>query len=478
MFGFKKLKLKSTEWKKDLGASMTVKKQALTQHRQKRYLPGNLLLEETSSMPLVLWSIGVISTIIILLVIWASIAQVKETAVTFGEIVPSGQVQMIQHLEGGIVEKILVQDGQMVKKGQVLIELSATQAYADLQQTRSHELALLLDIARLQAFINHQTPDLGKWKAVIMQSKYYNGDNQKEIDQLLQEEEQHLSLQQATLVDQTRILQDQLSQKKNEVGKIEQQKQQATTQLELLNKEKKMYDDLGKDMPISQRDYLAILRQINETQGALNQIPDLLQQAQSAAAETQNRLNELTSNANQAAAKELSDVQSELSQVKHATERAEDRVNRLEVTAHVDGIIQGLDLKPGSVIQPGGKIMELVPTGDNLVVKTRISTRDIGYIKIGDKVSVRVNTYDYSRYGDIDGLVKTVSPTTFLDENKQPYYEGIVSLSKNYVGNDPNKYKLQPGMTVQANIVTGEKSVMSYLLKPIKTTLSSSFKER
>lgn len=454
-------------------------KEKAHRQRQVRYLPSNVVLEEATTMPLVLWTIAVVCGIVFLLVIWATFTKVKETAITFGEVVPSGQVQIIQHLEGGIIDKVLIQDGASVKKGQVLVSLAPAQAYAELQQNRSRELSLLLNVARLRAFINNQTPDIQKWKQVIMKSKYFNGNNQPEIDSMLAEQQQHLELQRKALSDQRSVLTSQLNQRQQELAKIMQQKNEAETQLQLLNKEKKMYDDLGKNSPISQKDYLAILREINQTQGALNQIPDQVKQAEAAMAETQNRLNQASSDMNEAASKELSGVQTELAQVQHAVEKLEDRVTRLNVLAPVDGTIQGLTLKPGTVIQPGGKLMEIVPSDEKLVVKTRISTRDIGYVKIGDTVSVRVVTYDYSRYGAIDGKLKSISPTTFMDEKtNQPYYEGVVEISKNYVGQDPTQRRLLPGMTVQANITTGEKSVMSYFLKPIKTTFSSSFKER
>ncbi len=447
-------------------------------HRQLRYLPSNIVLEEISAVPLVISTIAVISGIVILLIIWAALTNVKETAITFGEIIPSGEVQVIQHLEGGIIEKVLIDDGATVKKGQLLVQLSSAQAYADLQQLRSRELALLLDAARLKAFINDQTPDVDEWKQVILQSKYFNGTNQADIDSLLADEKQQLALQAKSMANQRDILSEQLKQKQDELTKIQKQQDEATTQLSLLNKEKKMYDDLGKDSPISQRDYLSILREINTTEGTLNQIPAQLQQANAAISETQNRLNEVGSGLKESASKDLGDVQSQLDQVRHAVEKDEDRVARLNVTAPVDGTVQGMTLKPGTVIQPGGKLMEVVPSGDTLEAKTRISTRDVGYVKVGDPVSIRVMTYDYSRYGAIPGTVKSVSPTTFLDEKNQPYYEGIITLSKNYAGKDPTQHQLMSGMTVQANIVTGEKSVLSYLLKPIKTTASSSFKER
>jgi membrane fusion protein, adhesin transport system len=132
----------------------------------------------------------------------------------------------------------------------------------------------------------------------------------------------------------------------------------------------------------------------------------------------------------------------------------------------------------GGVIPPGAIITEIVPLDKELVVEAKIQPRDVGHVRIGQPVTVKVTTYDFSRYGGITGELKDVSASTFLDEQGEPYYKGIVELDRNYVGKDPMHNRVMPGMTVQADIKTGKKTLFSYLLKPVYSSVSTAFRER
>ncbi len=446
--------------------------------KQLKYLSSASVLEETSNRTLVVWSIGIISAIILLLIVWATFSTVKETAVTYGQIVPQGEVQVIQHLEGGIVRKLHVRGGEHVKQGQILAQLDTTQALSELEQMQSREVTLVIDLQRLKDFINNEKPDLDKWSKAIIDSKYNNVKHTSQIKRLLEDQVDLLNLQLKSQKDQRSVLNSQLEQRQDEFKKLEKQQKVTSNHLALLTKEKAMFDSLGKHSPISQREYLEIQREINQAQGDLNNIFSQQDQAKESIVEIQNRLHQLSSDAKETASEELGEKSAELLQVRHAIQKLEDRSQRLEIRSPVKGIVHDIEVSSGSVIQPGGLIMNVVPLDKKLVVETKITTRDIGFVKIGDPVKVKVITFDYARYGAIEGKLINISASTLLDEKEQPYYEGIVELDKEYVGENPDKNKLIPGMTVQADITTGEKSIISYILKPIQSTVGSSFSER
>ena len=188
---------------------------------------------------------------------------------------------------------------------------------------------------------------------------------------------------------------------------------------------------------------------------------------------------ELDSKFNEAIKKEIGQVSGELAELDKNLMKFQDRVKRLEITAPVSGVVKGLTVNTiQSVIKPGETIMEIVPAGDILIVESRVATTDIGHVSIGQPAEVKINSYDPHRFGTVMGKVEQISASTFLDEQHNPYFQAKIALDKDYVGSYTDKYRIIPGMTVQADIKTGEKSVLDYLLKPIYRGFQNAFQER
>ncbi len=173
-------------------------------------------------------------------------------------------------------------------------------------------------------------------------------------------------------------------------------------------------------------------------------------------------------------------VTAETSQVQELIHQLEDRFNRLQIVSPVRGYVKDIKIKSkGGIVPAGGIVMEVVPIDDELRVETRISTKDVGHVNLGQPVTVKVASFDFARYGSVSGVLDNISATTYIDEtNGAPYYKGIVKLDTPYVGEDPEQNKIVSGMTVQADIMTGEKTLSQYLLKPIYVSLQQSFRER
>lgn len=446
--------------------------------KHNKLLPAATVLEETASSDLIRLATGTLCLTITALLLWAGLTTIEESAKTLGEVIPSGRIQTVQHLEGGIIQDVLVRDGDHVNAGDILVQLNPTSATAELERAQAHEMALLLDSARLHTFISNDHFDPTSWGNKVIASDYNSVKSVAEIRDMVREEGMLLDLQYKSREDQQAVLDAQIEQLKEEITDSTQRTKTLERNLELLNQEKGMYDSIQHTNAFSKKNYLEVLRAINQAEGELASLRSTSRKNQQALKETQSRRLELDSNLRETAQQELDDINSELISTRHTIARLKDRVQRLNLTAPVSGIVKGLEVTPGTVIQPGGKVLEVVPTDSKLIVETQILPRDVGHISVGDSVKVKVIAFDYSRYGAIEGKLEKISASTFLDENGNPYYRGYVNLDKQYVGKNAERNHLIPGMTVEADINTGRRSLLTYLLKPIRRGISESFTER
>jgi len=447
-------------------------------YRQLKQISKAALLEESNHLTLVLKALGVIALIIVALLVWAAFTTIDESANTFGSLVPKGQVQVVQHLDGGIVKQVLVTNGTKVKRGQLMVRLDPTQARAELDTMRSKEVALILDQERLRAFLENKPADLNSWAQKIMDSKYNTTARANEISQLLQDEKKHLDSMYDKKKTQSEVLQSQILQNEEKLREISNQKEVWGRHIELLKEEFAMYEKLKSQNLISHKDYLLVLRELNKAEGELVGLTSEMARSKEAIIEAKTKLMQLDSDSYEQSMGELGKVNDELLEVRHRIERLDTTVKRTNVRAPIDGIVKGVQVYPGTVVAPGGVMMEVVPFGQELVVESRVNPRDIGYIKVGDRVKVKVMTYDFARFGSIEGVLDNISASTFMDEDNRPYYRATTTLRQQYVGTEANKKMLLPGMTVEASIVTGEKTLLQYLLKPIQRATQEAFRER
>lgn len=448
-------------------------------YRQLRRVSKAALLEESNHLKLIYRGVLLISVIVFALLIWASFAKIQEVALTYGELVPKGEVQWVQHLEGGIVLEVLVKDGDRVNVGQLLLKLDPTAAQSELSQLRGREISLTLDSERLNAYVKNQPADLLKWSNHVINSKYNTVKNKKQIEKLLEDERSLLHSQNNKRRDQIAILTIIIERQKEKLRQTTVQLEVWKRHIALLMQEFEMYKKLRKENLIAHKDYLVVLRDMNRSQGEKERLSSEILQTKQAIQEAEGKLKEMDSDFHEQALKELGQINSQLLLIRHKIEKLEAQIARTEVKAPVTGIIKGLTAHSGNVIQPGGKLLEVVPYGKELIAETRIKPHDIGYVKVGEPVTVKVLAYDYARYGSIQGKLSNISASTFLDDKGRPYYRATTTLSVQYIGGAKGMRKqLIPGMTVEANIATGEKTLMQYLLKPIQKTTEAAFKER
>ncbi|EKD92321.1 MAG: Type I secretion membrane fusion protein, HlyD [uncultured bacterium] len=444
----------------------------------RKYFSEANLTEEDGYFRLVRRSIVFIAVVVFLFIIWAIFTKIDEVAVTYGDVQPVQEVQVIQHLEGGIVASVSVKDGEEVRAGKILMQLNPSNIKAQIAKEQGIELSLVLDKARLNAFVHHLVANQIDWYKSIASLPYNTPENQKQIVTSIQSDITLLEQQIRQREDQRTVLQEKVKQKQSQLQQLEDNKRDLEKQLESYLKEEKMLGSLISRGYVSEREYIIAQRKTADAKSQILKLTNQIIEAKSALKETDDYLFHLDNSLDEAALKELDKIDEQLIETHHNLQRLNDINARLTIQSPITGLIKGLTALPGTVISPGDKLMEIVPTEGEMQVQSKLSTRDIGYVHIGDPAEVKITTYDFARYGSIKGHVIEISASTFTSKEGLPYYQLKIALEKNYVGKDSKKNILKPGMTVQADIVTNKKSIMSYILKPITRALDSSFKER
>ncbi len=440
-----------------------------TTTEQLRILSQSAMLEEARTPYLIRTSILIICFSFIGFVIWAALIQIKELAWTTGEIKPSSHIQIIQHLEGGIVEEIAVGDDDLVKPGQILLRMSGENTRSDFQRLQGKAEDLALRISRLKSFIADDDSGLGRGGTGKSANSTAVHDAHLEIlEGMIRAHQQ-----------EQEVLRQQLIQKQKQVSIHNQELTTAQKALQLAETAFAHQEALYKERLVPESTYLTAQRDINTQRGGIEALRIKIQQAKDTINEYEWRLRSTDSTAKDTARQQLVTLESEYQENNELLARPHKQMDRLAVRSPVEGIVKGLEVHTvGGVVAPGSKLMEIVPVQSELLAEIRISPNDIGHIKVGFPAKVKVTSFDFSRYGTIDGRVTGLSATTFTEPQGQAYYKGIVTLTKNYVGEKPGENIILPGMIVNADIITGQKSLLAYLLKPIHRALNSSFGER
>ncbi|SDE98367.1 HlyD family type I secretion periplasmic adaptor subunit [Rhodospira trueperi] len=434
--------------------------------RQARHLAQSIVLEESGPSALIRLGLLTISLLVAAIIAWAAATTVKEVASAPGTVVPSTNLQVVQHKEGGILREVLVDKGQTVEVGQVLARLDPVAARSDVETLRTRLVSLRLKAERLRAFADEREPD---FSFAGLQYADLAADQRRVLD--LQREEQAAEQQ---------VLRDQLASLDGEMTLLENKITSLRRQVELVGEQREMRRELMVEGLGSRVTFLEVEAELERMNGEITELTNQLALNDQSRKELVSRLAQLDATRRREALDEVGEVNAEISEVMQTITAGADRLNRLEVTAPTRGLVQDVKVRTsGAVLQPGDELMTIVPIDDRLIVDCRIDPRDVGHVHEGQTVRVKLSAYDFARYGSVEGVLAELSPTTFLDaQTGQPYYKGVIELSRNYVGETQGRNPILPGMTVDASIVTGEKTILAYMLRPIYISLSQAFQER
>jgi adhesin transport system membrane fusion protein len=399
-------------------------------------------------------------------IIWANIAEVDEMTRGMGRVIPSRQIQIIQNLEGGIVEDILVSEGQHVKKGQVLLTIDDTGFGSSFKESKSKEDELRAKLSRLRA---------------ESEGKNFNPDPDvaANFPELVQEERRLFATNKERLNSELGALSQRHRQREIELTDAETKLKNLKDSRELIQKEIKLTQPLFNRGLISEVEWLQLQQKEIENKTEIESLTKALTTIASKITEAKSMIAEAVAKYKSAAQEELNKTLAELKRVSTTQVAIEDRVNRAQVRSPVDGTVNQLLVNTiGGVVKPGMDILEIVPDDDRLLVEAKIKPSDIAFIYPGLKAVVKLTAYDYAIYGGLEGEVVHISADTIVDEKREHYYLVRIKTDKNYLGEEDNKKEIIVGMTVMADIVTGKKTVMQYLMKPILRAKYNALRER
>ncbi len=404
---------------------------------------------------------------IAVLIVWANFAELEEVAVASGEVVPQGQVKVIQHLEGGIISQIFVTEGATVKAGDLLLQLDR-----GITGSNRDEIEIELDsliLIRVRLVAESQGTELVFPEAQAARRP-----------EMLQAERQTYEGHKLELQSILAVLREQQRQRELDVSQIRSQLNSIKNHLALTLERFAMSEDLLAEGLTPKIDHVQIKQEIEKLQGEMEELKSAIPRAQASLAETTERIKEEKLRATRVALEEMSAIERRIAEVREKLGRATDQVVRTEISSPIDGVVQSMRHHTiGGVARPGEPLMEIVPTQERLVVEAKLNPTDIGYVRVGQKSLVKVSTYDFSRYGGLEGRVVSISPDSHVDSaTGQSYFRVIAETDKNYLGDAVGDLPIAPGMEATLDIHTGSKSVMQYLLKPVIKVRSEAFRER
>lgn len=407
--------------------------------------------------------VRIAAAVVVILLVWAGFARVDEVTRGEGKVVPSRQLQVLQSLDGGVVSEILVHEGQVVEPGQVLLKIDETRATSGVRESEAQGFALEARTARLRALAEgsaFKPPEPG------------NAEEQQIVDEERRLYESKLS-ELGTMVS---INRQQLSQRQQELAEMQSRRREALRSLDLSQQELTQTRPLLATGAVSQVDILRLERDVTKNRGDADQALAQIARVQAAISEATHKIQETELSFRNDARKDMAEAMGKLNALNEGTVALTDKVNKSQVKSPVRGRIQRLLANTvGGVVQPGKDIVEIVPLDDTLVLEARVQPRDIAFIVPGQSATVKFSAYDFSIYGGLDAKVENISPDTVVDEKGNAYYVVRVRTTQPNFG---AKLPVIPGMTAEVDILTGHKTVLSYLLKPILRAKAYALRER
>ena len=397
------------------------------------------------------------------LIAWSALAKIDEVTRGQGKVIPSRQVQVIQSQDGGVVTEILVREGDFVEKGQLLVRLDQTRSQSSFRENRAEFQALSVKAARLRALVEKTefVPD----PALV-----------EVVPNIVAEELALMVSRRSELALALDIAQAQLVQRRKELAELTAREAQAARSLELANRELTITRPMVSSGAVSEVEILRLEREVNKLSGERQQADAQMQRIESSITEAKSNLSSVEVEFNNEVREELATTLSRINSLRETGEGLSDRVRGTEVRSPVNGTIKQLYFYTiGGVVLPGKEIIEIVPADDTLFLEVRIRPKDIAFMVPGQEALVKFTAYDFIVYGGLKGVVEHIGADTVMDEEGNAFYEVTVRTIKSSLASDK---PIIPGMVVEVDILTGKKTVLAYLMKPILRAKQYAMTER
>ncbi|EJG0694068.1 HlyD family type I secretion periplasmic adaptor subunit [Vibrio parahaemolyticus] len=440
-----------------------------------------LLLNTPNSARLMLW---VMVLFFVTAIGWASWAQIDQVTVGQGKVIPSSQIQVVQNLEGGLVKEILVKEGQLVKKGQQLLLIDDTRFRSDYREREQQVANLTASVLQLSASINsvavNRDFNIQDWeKSVVLDygKLTFPPVLEETQPQLTQRQKAEYREDLDNLRNQLSVIDQQVEQKQQDLVEIEARVRNLRQSYQYAKKELDITQPLADEGVVPRIELLKLQRQVNDTRREMTSSELKIPVIKSAIKESMLNRIDVALKFRSEQQEKLNNAQDQLSALVESAVGLEDRVNRTVVVSPVTGKIKTLNVNTvGGVIQPGMDIVEIVPTEDTLLVEAKIAPKDIAFLRPNLNAIVKFTAYDFTKYGGLVGELEHISADTTQDEEGNSFYIVRVRTEKTSFGQDAD-LPIIPGMTASVDIITGKRTVLEYLLKPILSAKTNALKE-
>lgn len=410
--------------------------------RMKPHVTSNLLLFS-------------ITALVIFFVVWAAISQVEEITRGSGQVIPSQEIQVVQSLEGGILQELLVSEGERVSRGQILMRISDVQFASEERGTEARSRGLRAQRARLQAEaagtnllippdIAAAAPDIAATEEALYRSR--------------QEE----------LANAKAILDDRIARVHANIEETRAQITRLTNNRSLLNQELAITSEMVRQRAVARVEELRLQREVSDISGQISANQEKLRGLEAELRSTRRERQDVEDKFRSQALALLNEVETQIAQLEESLRSIGDRVSRAELRSPLDGVINSIGIKTiGGVIEPAQRLVEIVPVDDELKILARVSPQDIAFLRVEQLARVKISAYDPQRYGALEGHVTRIGANSVTDGDGNIFFEIEVRTEKNYLGLVDHPLPITPGMVAETEIITGRRTIMEYLLKPI-----------
>ncbi len=407
-----------------------------------------------------------IALLVVLFFIWASVCEIEILARGQGQVVPTREIQVVQSLEGGILQDLLVGEGDIVEKGQVLLRISDIQFSSEERGTEARFLSLAAKKARLQAEARGLTFKLPEQIA-------------EKVPAIAANEQSLYDSRQSELANAVAILEDKIGKSEAELAELAARISTFASSRSLLREELEITRKMVAQKAAPKIDEIRLQRELSDISGQIRAAQERRTGLEAQLRAANNELKDQEDKFRTQALSELNEVETEISSLQESLKTIEDRVFRTEVRSPARGVVNNIAIKTiGGVIEPAQKLVEIVPIDDDLKIIAKVSPNDIAFLKKGQDVKVKISAYDPRRYGTLDGRLVRVSASSVSDREGNIFFEIEVNTDRNYLGTEDKPLPVTPGMVAQVDIITGKRTIMEYLAKPVLQARDQALRER
>ena len=398
---------------------------------------------------------------------WAYFGELDVVSYANGRVIPSSKVKKIQHLEGGIINEIMVNEGDSVTAEQPLLVLEGIVNNASVKELEVRIAALQVDVIRLKAMLNDQN------------SLSFSGNISKNYPEIIKQAKELFVIQTNRHLSELSSHNEFINQKAQDINGIKSRIRNNNNNLVLLQKQVEISNNLLTDQLTTEYKHLSLLRDQSNLISKIEEDTLLVKRTDSQLAEAREKHKQINHNFKEKASEDLKKNTRDLNEFTQRLKKFKDTQRRTIIRSPVNGIVKTIYIvTKGGIISPGKVIMDIVPTGDSLVVEASLPIQDIGYVQEGQDAIIKLSSPDARRYSELKGKVINISPDAIVDPDGNTYYAAQVKTEKHYFESNANRYKLIPGMLVAVYIHTGKRTVLQYLLDPFIDTLGQSLQER